>query len=80
VKTIVTSEIQREVADYFGCRAEDFLTGFKWIAALMKTHEETGDGAFIFGGEDKLWYLGVPFVRDKDAVSSCLFFAEMTDC
>jgi phosphoglucomutase len=79
VKTIVTSEIQREVAEHFGCRAEDVLTGFKWIAALMKKYEETGDATFIFGGEESYGYLGVPFVRDKDAVSSCLFFAEMTD-
>ncbi len=79
VKTIVTSEIQREVAEHFGCRTEDVLTGFKWIAALIEKYEESGEAQFIFGGEESYGYLGVPFVRDKDAVSSCLFFAEMTD-
>jgi phosphoglucomutase len=55
------------------------LTGFKWIAAKMKEFDDTGSAAFIFGGEESYGYLPVPFVRDKDAVSSCYFFAEMAD-
>lgn len=79
VKTIVTTELQREIAESFGCRIYDVLTGFKWIASKMKEFDDTGSSAFMFGGEESYGYLPVPFVRDKDAVSSCYFFAEMTD-
>ncbi|MBN1534932.1 MAG: phospho-sugar mutase [Spirochaetes bacterium] len=79
VKTIVTTDLQRIIADSFGCRTDDVLTGFKWIAAAIKRHEE-GDGSrFLFGGEESYGYLPVDFLRDKDAVSSCYFFAEMAD-
>ena len=77
IKTIVTTELQREIAESAGCAVEDVLTGFKWIAASMKRHEETDRKPFIFGGEESYGYLPVTFVRDKDAVSSILFFAEM---
>ena len=77
VKTIVTSELQREVARHFSCHTDDVLTGFKWIASKMKEYDETGSHEFVFGGEESYGYLPVPFVRDKDAVSSCYFFAEM---
>ena len=79
VKTIVTTELQREIAKSFGCRIYDVLTGFKWIALKMKEFDDSGSATFIFGGEESYGYLPVPFVRDKDAVSSCYFFAEMTD-
>jgi phosphoglucomutase len=79
IKTIVTTELQREIAAGFGCHIYDVLTGFKWIAAKMKEFDETGSATFIFGGEESYGYLPVPFVRDKDAVSSCYFFAEMAD-
>ncbi len=78
IKTIVTTELQREIAEKFGCAVQDVLTGFKWIAASMKEHEENTDKLFLFGGEESYGYLPVSFVRDKDAVSSILFFAEMT--
>lgn len=79
IKTIVTTELQRTVADSFNCKTEDVLTGFKWIADKMKTYEDTGDRTFIFGGEESYGYLPVPFVRDKDAVSACCFFADLAD-
>jgi phosphomannomutase len=41
------------VAEHFGCRTEDVLTGFKWIAALMEKYEESGEAQFIFAGEGK---------------------------
>lgn len=78
IKTIVTTELQREIAEKFGCVVQDVLTGFKWIASSMKEHEENSDRRFLFGGEESYGYLPVSFVRDKDAVSSILFFAEMT--
>lgn len=79
VKTIVTTDLQAEIARSFNCRVEDVLTGFKWIALKMREYEESGSARFIFGGEESYGYLPVEFVRDKDAVSSCYFFAEMTD-
>ncbi len=79
IKTIVTTDLQEEIAKRYRCRIENVLTGFKWIAARMKEYERTGEATFIFGGEESYGYLPVDFVRDKDAVSSCYFFAEMAD-
>lgn len=79
IKTIVTTELQRKIAEGFSCAIFDVLTGFKWIAAKMKEFDDSGSATFMFGGEESYGYLPVPFVRDKDAVSSCYFFAEMTD-
>lgn len=79
IKTIVTTDLQSEIADSFNCRSVDVLTGFKWIAAKMKEYDESGECSFVFGGEESYGYLPVNFVRDKDAVSSCYFFAEMAD-
>ncbi len=77
VKTVVTSELQSEIAGSFNCRTDNVLTGFKWIAARMKRYEADLSGTFVFGGEESFGYLPVDFVRDKDAVSSCCYFAEM---
>ncbi len=77
VKTVVTTGLQDEIAKGFNVRTEDVLTGFKWIAAKMKEYETSGSAEFLFGGEESFGYLPVNFVRDKDAVSSCCFFAEM---
>lgn len=79
IKTIVTTELQREIAKSFNCRIDDVLTGFKWIAQKMKQYDDSGKRAFIFGGEESYGYLPVNFVRDKDAISACYFFAEMAD-
>lgn len=79
VKTIVTTDLQTEVAAAFNVTIDEVLTGFKWIGLKMKEYEEKGSGTFIFGGEESFGYLPVPFVRDKDAVSACYFFCEMAD-
>jgi phosphoglucomutase len=79
IKTIVTTDLQRRIAEDFHCKIYDVLTGFKWIASMMLEFEKEGEASFIFGGEESFGYLPVDFVRDKDAVSSCYFFAEMTD-
>lgn len=79
IKTIVTTELQSEVAESFGLKTEDVLTGFKWIAAKMKEYDESGKSTFVFGGEESYGYLPVNFVRDKDSVSACYFFCEMAD-
>ncbi len=76
IKTIVTTELQRVIGEDFKCSVYDVLTGFKWIAAKMKDMEGSPE-KYVFGGEESFGYLPVDFVRDKDAVSSCCFFAEM---
>lgn len=79
VKTIVTTDLQDVIAKSFNCSVENVLTGFKWIALRMKEYEKSGEKYFIFGGEESYGYLPLDFVRDKDAISSCYFFAEMAD-
>jgi len=79
VKTIVTTELQADVARSFGCGIDDVLTGFKWIGLKMKEYDDNKSGTFIFGGEESYGYLPVTFVRDKDAIGACYFFCEMTD-
>ncbi|MFZ5940705.1 MAG: phospho-sugar mutase [Bacteroidota bacterium] len=74
VKTIVTTELLTEIADRFGVEHFDVLTGFKYIADIMKQKE--GKMTFIVGGEESYGYLAGDFVRDKDAVMSCALIAE----
>jgi phosphoglucomutase len=76
VKTIVTSEMIKAVADGFKVKSYDTLTGFKFIAALIKSLE--GKKEFIGGGEESYGYLIGDKVRDKDAIASCALIAEMT--
>ena len=75
VKTIVTSELLAEVATKSNVPYFDVLTGFKWIADVIRRNE--GKTTFIGGGEESYGYLCGDFVRDKDAVMSCAFFAEI---
>lgn len=75
-KTIVTTELIRKIAEHYGVDCYDTLTGFKYIAALIKDKE--GQQTFIGGGEESYGYLIGDFVRDKDAVASCAMIAEMT--
>jgi phosphoglucomutase len=75
-KTIVTTELLPEIASRFGIECFDVLTGFKYIAALMRAHE--GTKTFIAGFEESYGYLAGDFVRDKDAVLSCALMAEVT--
>lgn len=76
VKTIVTSELLKEVAEANDVESYDCYTGFKWIAAYMREFE--GKKEFICGGEESYGFLCEDFVRDKDAVSACAVFADMT--
>ncbi len=75
-KTIVTTELIREIASYFGVKCYDTLTGFKWIANLI--YEKEGTEEFIGGGEESYGYMIGEDVRDKDAVASSVMIAEMT--
>ncbi|MBN1198715.1 MAG: phospho-sugar mutase [Bacteroidales bacterium] len=74
VKTIVTSEILRDISQSFKLQYFDVLTGFKFIADVIRQHE--GRKTFIIGGEESYGYLIGDFVRDKDAVSACAMIAE----
>ena len=74
VKTIVTSELLFNMADKYKVERFDVLTGFKYIADIIKENE--GKKQFIGGGEESYGYLVGDFVRDKDAVSSCAMLAE----
>ncbi|MCC8019303.1 MAG: phospho-sugar mutase [Rikenellaceae bacterium] len=77
VKTIVTTEMMARVAEGFGIRYYDCLTGFKHIAAIIRENEPRGQ-KYIGGGEESFGYLPEDFVRDKDAVSSIALFCECT--
>ena len=74
-KTIVTSELVDIMAERMGVECFNTLTGFKYIAALMGKLE--GKKKFIAAGEESYGYMVGDFVRDKDAVSACAFFAAM---
>ncbi|GER67488.1 phosphomannomutase [Weizmannia acidilactici] len=77
VKTIVTSEIGRDIAKSFGIPTIDTLTGFKFIGEKIKEFEQIGAHTFLFGYEESYGYLIGDFVRDKDAVQSAVFAAEV---
>ncbi|MCD4833240.1 MAG: phospho-sugar mutase [Bacteroidales bacterium] len=74
VKTIVTSELLKDIANKYNVECYDVLTGFKYIADIIKQKE--GKKKFIGGGEESYGYLAGEFVRDKDAVMSCALLAE----
>ena len=74
IKTIVTSQMANAVADHFGVKCYDCLTGFKYIAKIIRENEATAK--YIGGGEESFGYLAGDYVRDKDAVSACALAAE----
>ncbi len=74
-KTIVTTDLIHKIANHYSVDCYDTLTGFKYIAELIK--EKEGIQKFIGGGEESYGYLIDDFVRDKDAVASCAMIAEM---
>lgn len=76
VKTIVTTEIIKQIAEQNNVEMFDCFTGFKWIAAVIRENE--GKKTYIGGGEESYGYLPESFARDKDAVSSCTLMAEIT--
>jgi len=75
VKTIVTTELIKTIADRNQVELFDCFTGFKWIAAVIR--EQEGKKEYIGGGEESYGFLAEDFVRDKDAVSSCALMAEI---
>ena len=75
VKTIVTTELIDRMAEQMGVECINTLTGFKYVAQLIRENE--GKKKFIAAGEESYGYMVGDFVRDKDAVSACAFFAAM---
>ena len=75
VKTIVTTELIKAVADKNKIEMRDCYTGFKWIAREIRLSE--GKQQYIGGGEESYGFLAEDFVRDKDAVSACSLLAEI---
>ncbi|TXJ35430.1 phospho-sugar mutase [Brachyspira aalborgi] len=74
VKTIVTTELAKSIANANNVKIFDVLTGFKWIADII---EREKDGNYLFGFEESFGYCINGNVRDKDGVSACLIFAEI---
>lgn len=77
IKTIVTSNLGREIASHYGVDTIETLTGFKYIGEKIKDFEEKGDRQFLFGYEESYGYLAGTFVRDKDAVIASMLITEM---
>ena len=75
VKTIVTTELIKEIANRNNIEMFDCYTGFKWIAREIRLNE--GKKKYIGGGEESYGFLAEDFVRDKDAVSACCLIAEV---
>ncbi|TDQ25508.1 phospho-sugar mutase [Tenacibaculum caenipelagi] len=72
--TIVSTNLVNEISDSYGVETKVGLTGFKWIAKMIKDHPELD---FIGGGEESFGYMVGDFVRDKDAVTSALLACEI---
>lgn len=75
VKTLVTTELTRRIAEHYGVRCEgNLLVGFKWIAGVM---DREGPEKFVFGTEESHGYLIGDYVRDKDAPVACVLMSEL---
>lgn len=77
VKTIVTTELMRKIADDYNVKTYDVLTGFKYIAELIRLKE--GKEKFICGGEESYGFLSADWVRDKDAIMTSCQIAELQE-
>jgi phosphoglucomutase len=79
VRSIVTTDLQRRIAESYGATSFECLTGFKWIADLARRFETDGLGyEFVYGTEESYGYLVETEVRDKDGISAAAMTAEMT--
>ncbi|HHW48029.1 MAG TPA: phospho-sugar mutase [Clostridiaceae bacterium] len=77
VKTIVTTELGRVIADHYGVEMIEVLTGFKFIGEKIKEEDEFGNKKFLFGFEESYGYLAGTFSRDKDGIVASMLIAEM---
>lgn len=76
IKTIVTTEMARAIADSFGVYTEDVLTGFKFIGEKIKEYEQSGSHTYMFGFEESYGCLKGTYARDKDAVVGAMAITE----
>jgi phosphoglucomutase len=77
IKTIVTTEGARRIAEDFDIELMDVLTGFKYIGEKIREFEDAGNKTYLFGFEESYGYLAGDFVRDKDAVIAAMLVCEM---
>ena len=80
IKTVVTTDLQADIAAEYGAACEETLTGFKWICGLIEDYESgrlKPYRKYVCGGEESYGFLADSFVRDKDAVSAACIAAEM---
>lgn len=77
VKTIVTTNVTKDICDFYGVEMEEVLTGFKFIGEKIKEHEKSGIGTYLFGFEESYGCLAGTYARDKDAVAASMLIAEM---
>lgn len=78
MKSIVTTELAEQIADHYGVRTINLLTGFKYIGEKISVLDQNGEiGNFIFGFEESCGYLGGTYVRDKDGVGAAFLICEM---
>jgi len=80
IKTVVTTDLQADIARHYGARCEETLTGFKWICERIESYENgtlQPRRNYVCGGEESYGFLMDHFVRDKDAVAACCIAAEM---
>ena len=78
IKTIVTSDLGKKIAESYGIKTIETLTGFKYIGEKIKEFEINGSPHFLFGYEESYGYLVGTYARDKDANIAALLLAEMT--
>ena len=77
IKTIVTTEMARVIAEDFNVELQEVLTGFKYIGEKIEEYKQQGDREFIFGFEESYGYLAGTYTRDKDGVEAAALFALM---
>ena len=77
IKTVVTTEMIRAIAAYYGVEMMEVLTGFKFIGEKIKEFEADNSHSFVFGFEESYGYLSGTYARDKDAVVASMLIVEM---
>ncbi len=78
VKSLVSTELATKICDAHSIEMFNVLTGFKFIGEVIKNHEKSGEGSYIFGFEESYGYLKGTYARDKDAVVAAMLICEMT--
>jgi phosphoglucomutase len=78
VKSVVSTELATKICEAHNVEMFNVLTGFKFIGEVIKNHEKSGVGSYIFGFEESYGYLKGTYARDKDAVVASMLICEMT--